>query len=87
MQKFIPTKTFGTRYHLPWLSPQLKRLIRETQRTYNRTKTYQNPADWLEYKVLQSETCNLLRMNTTDTYQGLLITIEVQQTRSLFGNT
>ena len=60
MQKFIPIKIFATTYHLPWLSLQLKCLIRKKQHTYNRAKSYQNPADWLEYKALQSEIHNLL---------------------------
>ena len=61
IHKFVPSKTLGTRYHLPWLSSSLKRLIRKKQRLYNKAKSYQDPADWEEYKILQHKVRNLLR--------------------------
>ena len=60
IHKFVPSKTLGTRYHLPWLSSSLKRLIRKKQRLYNKAKSYQDPADWEEYKILQHKVRNLL---------------------------
>jgi len=56
-----PTKNLSTRTHLPWLSSDLKRLIRKKQRVYRRAKQYRRDSDWIEYKSLQKEVDHKLK--------------------------
>ena len=45
----IPTKQISTSSHLPWMTSQLKRLIKRKQRLYKRAKRFKRPSDWKAY--------------------------------------
>ena len=49
----VPFKFAHKTTHLPWMTVELKRLIRKKQRVYNRMKTYHQENDRTEYKMLQ----------------------------------
>jgi len=41
--------------HVPWMTPQLKRLIRKKQRFYNNAKRTKLSSDWAKYKSIQGQ--------------------------------
>ena len=61
VNKHVPSKVLSTRFHLPWLTVTVKRLIRKKQRVYNRARRYQRECDWKEYKILRYKIRNQLR--------------------------
>ena len=60
VNKHVPSKVLSTRFHLPWLTVTVKRLIRKKQRVYNRARRYQRECDWKEYKILRYKIRNQL---------------------------
>ena len=55
MRRFIPTKTIGTRFNLPYLTPIIKRKMRKRQRVFKRARKYNRQADWDVTKTLRKE--------------------------------
>ena len=51
----------STANRLPWMTCQLKRLIRKKQRIYNRAKLYNKSSDWKAFKEIQLQTKSTLR--------------------------
>ena len=52
---YIPVKFNSNSNNAPWMTPQLKRLIRKKQRFYNKAKRTKRSTDWVEYKSIQSQ--------------------------------
>ena len=50
VEKHVPSKTSKPNYHLPWLDRNLKRLLRQKQRLYNKAKITN---DWSLYRAHQ----------------------------------
>ena len=48
---YIPVKFTSNSNNSPWMTPQLKRLIRKKQHFYNKAKRTNQSTDWAEYKV------------------------------------
>ena len=57
----VPFKFAHKRTHLPWMTVELKRLIRKKQRVYNRMKSYHRENDQTEYKMLQKQVSQVLK--------------------------
>ena len=49
----IPKKRLSRKSHLPWITPRIKRLIRQKQRQYNMAKRYNIQHDWDAFKTLR----------------------------------
>ena len=52
---YIPVKFNSNSNNIPWVTLQLKRLIRKKQRFYNKAKRSKRSADWAEYKNIQGQ--------------------------------
>ena len=50
---YIPVKFISNSNNAPWMTSQLKRLIRKKQRCYNKAKRTKWSTDWAEYKSIQ----------------------------------
>ena len=61
VEEHIPAKQITASNHLPWMTSQLKRLIKRKQRLYNRAKRFKRPSDWKAYKDIQSRVRSTLR--------------------------
>ena len=57
----IPAKQISTLSRLPWMTSQLKRLIKRKQRLYKRAKRFKRPSDWKAYKDMQSQVRSALK--------------------------
>ena len=57
----IPAKQISTLSHLPWMTSQLKRLIKRKQHLYKQTKRFKRPSDWKAYKDMQSQVRSALK--------------------------
>ena len=55
---YVPVKFNSNRTNAPWITPQLKRLIRKKQRFYNKARRTKRSTDWAEYKCPRSGTPN-----------------------------
>ena len=52
---YIPVKFISNSNNGPWMTSQLKRLIRKKQRCYNKAKRSKRSTDWVEYKSIQGQ--------------------------------
>ncbi len=50
MEKHIPQVSTGNRFHLPYITRDIKRDIRWKQRTYNRARCFNCPGDWVKFR-------------------------------------
>ena len=57
----IPAKQISTSSRLPWMTSQLKRLIKRKQRLYKRAKRFKRPSDWKAYKDMQCQVRSALK--------------------------
>ena len=48
VNKHVPSKVLSTRFHLPWPTVTVKRLIWKKQRVNNQARRYQREFDWKE---------------------------------------
>ena len=49
----IPTKMLTTRWNVPWITREIKTLIRKKQRVYNKAKRTNNEEHWEEFKLIR----------------------------------
>ena len=54
-RNLIPHKKIGTRFHLPYITPQIKRKIRKRQRIFQRAKKRNKQKDWDYCRNLKRE--------------------------------
>ncbi|XP_072164906.1 uncharacterized protein [Diadema setosum] len=59
--KYIPSKLSSSRYNLPWMNSQLKRLIRRKDRAFHTAKRTDRLANWKRYRSLRSDVRKALR--------------------------
>ena len=56
MTRFVPSKVVSARYKSPWITRDIKRLIRRKQRAYNRAKSSDKESDWNYFRHLRKKT-------------------------------
>ena len=61
----IPIKYISSTLKPPWMTPELNRLIKKKQRTYNKAKNSKIPADWTAYKNIQHQVRHAVYSNAT----------------------
>ena len=59
MKSTVPTKKTSTRFNLPWLSPELKRMCRKKRRLYKKAK--KSPENWSRFIQHQVNTTSTIR--------------------------
>ena len=72
MNSLIPSRMYSTRFHLPWLTPECKKLCAKKRRYYNRAKKSGKQSDRAAYKDLQNKTRNALRHAHWDYVNSIL---------------
>ena len=55
IRTYILVKDISSKKILPWMTPQLKRLIRKKQRVYNEAKHSKTAADWVKFSTIQQQ--------------------------------
>ncbi|CAG2231578.1 unnamed protein product [Mytilus edulis] len=55
MEKYVPTKTSLAKQSHPWMNTQIRRLSKQKQRAYPKTKQNNSPKDWKRYKNIKAE--------------------------------
>ena len=58
----IPVKSISNAKSPPWITSQLKRLIRKKQCLYNKAKASKTTLDWTAYKNIQRQVCQSMRV-------------------------
>jgi len=58
---YIPVKFCSDRTDAPWMTSQIKRLIRKKQRFYNKAKRSKLTSDWNEYRSVQTQVHRSIR--------------------------
>ena len=67
----VPSKLSSTRYNVPWLTPEIKKLCRKKRRVYKKAKAGSTRHQTL-FKKLQNETRDALRKAHWEHVNGLL---------------
>ena len=73
VDKYVPYKYSSTKYHIPWMSTLLKRMIRKKQRIYNKAKSSNCCNTWIEYKNIQKEVKQLLRSHHKQYLENIIL--------------
>ncbi|XP_072048916.1 uncharacterized protein [Amphiura filiformis] len=55
MDENIPTKMSSMRNNTPWITPEIRRKLREKQRLYNKAKETGNEEDLMKFKTIRKE--------------------------------
>ena len=70
--RHIPTKLTRSRFNLPWLSGEIKRMCRKKRRLYRRAQRSQNASHRAAFKQLQNKTRDALRKAHWSYVNGIL---------------
>jgi len=86
LDKHIPSKYKSSRHNLPWLTNEIKRMIRRKQRKFNLAKKTGNQHDWKCYKDLKILVWNkLLKAHADYTNHTLTIALEEGNHKPFWG--
>ena len=55
VEKYVPSKMTSTRYHLPWMDKNLKKLSSKKHKLYNRAKATGKSEDWDKFKLVKHQ--------------------------------
>ena len=61
IKRYVPTKRVSARYKTPWVTRDIRRLIRKKKRAYNKAKASQKESDWLVFRNLRKLTQKTLK--------------------------
>ena len=56
VEQNVPSKNISGRWHVPWLTPSLKRAIRKKQRLYRKAKQRKTHESWAKFKNFRKAT-------------------------------
>ena len=72
IEKHIPKKKIGKHHVVPWMTTDIKRLIRKKQRLYNKSKKSKKPSHKKAFKDIRSLIRNKLHKNYWDYLNNML---------------
>jgi hypothetical protein len=72
IDKHIPKKKIGKYHDVPWMTTDIKRLIRKKQRLYNKSKKSKKPSHKKAFKDIRSLIRNKLHKNYWDYLSNML---------------
>ena len=72
IDKHIPKKKIGKHHDVPWMTTDIKRLIRKKQRLYNKSKKSKKPSHKKAFKDMRSLIRNKLHKNYWDYLSNML---------------
>ena len=72
-EKHIPTKLTSTRYNVPWINGDVKKMIRKKRRMYNKSKRTGKSEHKAAYKLFQNKTRDELRKAHWTYVNGILL--------------
>ena len=72
MQKWIPQRTINRKWNLPWITPAIRRLIRKTQRCYNKARKSKEDDHWRDFRNMQRMTKKVIENAHDNHVTGLL---------------
>lgn len=71
ISKHIPIKIIGRRHNLPYITREIKSLIRRRNRAFKRAKASKNEQDWTAYRILRKTIHQELRKAHIEHLNGL----------------
>jgi len=74
VEQNVPSKNISGRWHVPWFTPSLKRVIRKKQRLYRKAKQLQTHESWAKFKNFRKATKSQLLEAYNDYVSNLLDT-------------
>jgi hypothetical protein len=72
IEKHIPKKKIGKHHDVPWMTTDIKRLVRKKQRIYNKSKKSKKPSHKKAFKDIRSLIRNKLHKNYWDYLNNML---------------
>ena len=78
VEKHVPSKNSKSKHHLPWLDRDLKRLLRQKQKLYNKAK---KTNDWSMYRIHQKH-CKTSMKRAEQNYINNIITDGIKNKNS-----
>ena len=55
MDQYIPSKTLTSRWNIPWINQNIKKMIRKKERLYKAAKRYQTEDHWKRFKQYRAQ--------------------------------
>ena len=74
IKQHVPSKTRGTRWNVPWLTPNIKRMTRKKQRLFNRAKKTCKEQHRAQYKSYKKATSKAIKEARWTYISGILQT-------------
>lgn len=53
MKKHVPSKLTSPRFSLPWITQEIKKMLKKKQRLYNKARKFKRDGDWSEFRKLR----------------------------------
>ena len=78
IDKCIPSRMTSSRQHLPWITPTIRRMVKQEQRLYNRAKKSGRTKHWDMFHCLKRDTRKALR-NAHNKYLPNIITTSFEE--------
>ncbi|MCU7801409.1 MAG: endonuclease/exonuclease/phosphatase family protein, partial [gamma proteobacterium symbiont of Lucinoma myriamae] len=79
----IPNKIVNIRQSdPPWMHNELRKLMRQRKRAYDKAKHTHNPQHWQKYKSLRNETTNMLRSSKREYFEKMASKLNNNNTTS-----
>ncbi|XP_072039179.1 uncharacterized protein [Amphiura filiformis] len=72
VQKHVPQKTIRQKWDVPWMTPEIKRLIRKKTRVYKVYKKYNSESKWEQFKQLRKSVQKSMQKAKNDYFMCLL---------------
>ncbi|XP_038077310.1 uncharacterized protein LOC119745157 [Patiria miniata] len=71
MDKNVPTNCLKGRWDLPWMTPEIKRLMRRRKRRYATYKKFKTQKNWTKYTTLHTQIKQKLNESHTNYINGM----------------
>ena len=81
VEKYVPSKMTSTRYHLPWMDKNLKKLSSNKHKLYNRAKSTGKSEDWDKFKLVKHQ-CQKERRASHNQYVADLLKTSYEEKTS-----
>ena len=72
LQKYVPQKTLRQKWDVPWMTPEIKRLIRKKHRVYKLYQKYKKSSHWEQFKQLRKTVQRSMQKAKNDYFMSLL---------------
>jgi len=87
LDKHVPSKMTSVRYNQAWINTEIKRLSREKQKAYDKTKASKKTKDWDHYKSIKRE-CQIECRKIYNNYVSTMLNNDIKSNPiSVYGHS